>query len=172
MKKILALLLATMMTLSLVACGGNSSDNQSNNTQAENETSEYTEVEKALVGQWGFVFVDYSTTARYYEFREGGKGNLLIYDISVAGASATADWTVDYEITEDKIICEVDMGDGDFNTTEFSYTLENGNLTLTTNYYQKERELFKDDWHAIIEVLRDGGKDTLMSDYADYITEQ
>lgn len=173
MKKLLAMLLAAVMSFSLVACGGDTtSDNQSQDNQIEENNNDYSEVEKALVGQWGFFFVDFSTTARYFEFREEGHGNLLIYDISSTTASSTANWTVEYEITEDKIICEVDMGDGNIDTDEITYTFEDGNLTLSTDYYQKERELYKDDWHSIIEDLRKGGTYTLDSFYYDYVTEE
>ena len=172
MKKAISFLLALLMCLSMCACGDGG-----DTIQETKEESPYAEVEEKLIGQWGLANVNDIGTdykVRFFEFREDGHGNLLIFDIEHGGANAVSDWEITYEISEDKITYEASDGKGWSTTGELLYSFDDGNLS----FYQKNaltnhnKVYFKDDWLGIMEVLRKEGRFALENDYAEYIQEE
>ena len=133
MKKILSLLLALAMCISLVACGNN--DNQVEPTSNDTNISEKSEKDK-YIGVWEYVGEISSDSDRYphqMKVYKGGSGERVIVD---KNNSEPIILPFSWEINDDVFNMIVsDFGE----TNKMGFVIEDGILTSVNGEYKFEK---------------------------------
>lgn len=122
MKKLFALLLALVMSISLVACGGGGDTKNTNNTTSQPDV---TELKDYAIGTWerSFTASTGENIKQVMEIYKGGTGKFIIYSNNDGEFSAT--WEIQDDVLNFTYSSPV--------TATYGFTLdtEDGLLTLT-----------------------------------------
>lgn len=95
MKKLLALLLALVMSLSLVACGNNDTPAADDSNTPTDEVVELTEVNLAYMANWGALWAVSTADAKGYFAEEGLKVNLTLFQDGPTEIAAMEQGSID-----------------------------------------------------------------------------